>query len=104
MVLLALVEEVCAVKVRKVTNKTTGLQEDFKTIGLKLRSGRDVVYAEAIQKNADAVISQQTSDKPLNHQLCWCDLSLDIRDFTDKNDEKRCDTRINLLSIVPANH
>ena len=84
MEIIAKITRIGSMAERKYTNKQTGREETFKSVGVWLYRGGDVIYAEAIQEKADKLVEAQVQND-LQNKTAFVRLVSRVRDYTDQN-------------------
>lgn len=81
---------------REYNDKNTGQLATFRTVGLILRSGFDMFYAEAVQELADNL-----QQYPLDPKAYYkAELQAVARNFTDAQGRTRWTSELRVLKIV----
>ncbi|MBP3767895.1 MAG: hypothetical protein J6I31_06425 [Prevotella sp.] len=102
MEIIARIEKIGSMSQRQYTDSRTNEQKVFKSIGVTLRAGKDVIYAEAVQEQADALEMDVTVNKTVR---VWCSyfvrLMFNKREYTDQQGVTHYQTEVNLVSWEP---
>lgn len=74
MIKIVIIDEVMAVNTKRVTNRVTNLEEDFRTMGVAFSEGADSFYGEAVQRDIDPIV-ELAKDGLIQKQPCWIDFT-----------------------------
>ena len=95
MEIIAKITKIGAMNERQYTNRQTGQVETFRTVGVWLYRGGDLIYCEAVQENASKLIEAQVQND-LQNTTCFLRLTSMVRDYTDRNNEVHYTTEMRL--------
>ncbi len=101
MIKLAIINEVMGVNTKRVTNRVTNQEEDFKTMGIVFSTGTDSYYGEAVQRDVDDIVAQ-AKDELIQEKLCWVDFGCTHRIVKGKEGDFHR-TEIRVRKIIPVN-
>ena len=97
MEIIAKITKVGAVNERQYTNKQTGAVETFKSVGVWLYRGGDLIYAEAVQETASKLIEAQAKND-MQNRAAFVRLTSMVRDYTDSNGVVHYNTEMRLTN------
>lgn len=100
MIKLVFINEVMAVNTKRITNRITNQEEDFKTLGIVFSSGTDSFYGEAVQRDVDDIVAQ-AKDGLIQKKLCWVDFGCTHRIVKGKDGDFHR-TEIRVRKIIPV--
>ena len=86
MEIIAKITKIGAMNERQYTNRQTGQVETFKSVGVWLYRGGDVISCEAVQENASKLIEAQVQNDQLNTTCFLCLVSM-VCDNSDRSNE-----------------
>ena len=102
MELIAKIENIGGMTQSQFKDKKTNEIKIFKRIGVTLRCGKDLIYAEAVQEQAAVLLMDVSVNKTVEAgKSYFVRLAFTQHDYTDQQGNTRYSTDVRLMSWEP---